>query len=131
MYSSFGELWEGFSKNLRPAFEESHSGFLFFGLVIGVLFLLPFLLLAAAFLGVPLFFWPSLLSISLILILRGVLTIRFRTSWLSWIAHPFGVALAILIALNSWRLCRSNSVSWKGRLYSGTTRCSIELPAAR
>jgi chlorobactene glucosyltransferase len=128
MYSSFGELWEGFSKNLRPAFEESHAGFLFFGLVIWSLFLLPFLLLAAALLGFPLLFWPALLGVSLILTLRGVLTIRFRTSWLSWIGHPFGITLAILIALNSWRLCFSNSVSWKGRLYAGTTRSSLELP---
>jgi chlorobactene glucosyltransferase len=128
MYSGFTDLWEGFSKNLRPVFEESHGGFLLFGLVIFSLFLLPFLLLAAAFLGFLSLLWPSLLAVALILLLRALLTIRFRTSWLSWVAHPFGIVLAILLSLNSWRLCRSNSVSWKGRLYSGTTRSSLELP---
>ena len=131
MYSGFSDLWEGFSKNLRPAFEESHLLFLLFGLVIWSLFLLPFLLHAAAFLGFPSLLGPSLLTVSLILVLRAILTLRFRTSWLGCIGHPFGVALAMLIAFNSWRLCRSNSVSWKGRLYSGTTRSSLELPAER
>ena len=128
MYSGLSDLWEGFSKNLRPVFEESHVGFLLFGAVIFSLFLLPFLLLAAAFLGFLSLLWLSLLAVALILLLRALLTIRFRTSWLSWVAHPFGIVMAILLSLNSWRLCRSNSVSWKGRFYSGTTRSSLELP---
>ena len=131
MYSSFTDLWEGFSKNLRPVFEESLVGFLLFGIVIFSLFLLPFLTLAAALLGFPSLYLAALLSVTLILMLRLILTIRFRTSWLSCICHPFGIVLAILISVNSWRLCRSNSVSWKGRFYSGTTRSSLELPSER
>jgi len=131
MYSSFTDLWEGFSKNLRPVFEESLVGFLLFGIVIFSLFLLPFLTLAAAPLGFPSLYLAALLSVTLILMLRLILTIRFRTSWLSCICHPFGIVLAILISVNSWRLCRSNSVSWKGRFYSGTTRSSLELPSER
>jgi len=130
MYSGLGDLWEGFSKNLRPVFEESHVLFLLFGITIGALFLLPFLLLAAVFSGFPQLLWPSLITVALILLLRGLLTIRFRTSWVGWVGHPVGIALAILIAINSWRLCRTNSISWKGRRYSGATRSSLELPPA-
>ena len=120
MYSGFGELWEGFSKNLRPVFEESYVAFLLFGVAVGGLFLLPFLLLS----------WSALfpvvgISILLIVLLRLVLTVRFRTSWIGFVFHPVGILLAMLIALNSWRLCRAKEIRWKGRLYPGATRSSL------
>ena len=122
MYSGFSDLWEGFSKNLRPVFEESHHLFLLFGLVVGSLFLLPFCLA-----------WEitpassaSLIAVGLVLLIRLILTIRFRTSWLGFIAHPFGIALALLIALNSWRLCMRRGIVWKGRVYSGATRSMLD-----
>jgi hypothetical protein len=120
MYSSFADLWEGFSKNLRPVFEESHVAFLLFGVVVSGLFLLPFFLLG----WVPLAqaAWSAIL---LIMVLRLMLTVRFRTSWFGLIAHPFGIAVALLIALNSWRLCRAKGIRWKGRLYAGATRSSL------
>lgn len=120
MYYGFVELWEGFSKNLRPVFEESHSAFLLFGVVVSGLFLFPFLLLG----WVPL--TPAAwIAILLIVLLRLMLTIRFRTSWIGCIAHPVGIAMALLIALNSSRLCHAKRVRWKGRLYPGVTRSSL------
>jgi hypothetical protein len=124
MYANFSQLWEGFSKNLRPAFEESQGGFIFFGVLFSLLFWWPFFLL-------PISCDPSLrhlllLAVMLIMLLRLLLTIRFRTSWLSMIAHPFAMALIFLIALNSWRLCLGDGVSWKGRTYSGATRSAWE-----
>ena len=117
MYSGFPELWEGFSKNLRPVFEESFAGFVLFGIVIGGLFLFPFVLLAISFVcqvvGIP-----ALIATLLIYSMRLILTIRFRTSWLGCFGHPAGMALALLIAINSWRLCLGKGVSWKGRNYS-------------
>jgi chlorobactene glucosyltransferase len=127
MYSDFGQLWEGFSKNLRPVFEESFAAFVLFGVVVGGLFLLPFLGLAVSAIF-PLHATGELCLLAVILILgmRLMLTLRFRTSWTGFIAHPFGVALAILIAINSWRLCRRGGVSWKGRTYSGATRSCLD-----
>ena len=120
MYAGFGELWEGFSKNLRPVFEESHVAFLLFGVAVGGLFLLPFLLLGWSALS------PAVgIAILLIVLLRLVLTIRFRTSWIGFVFHPAGILLAMLIALNSWRLCRAKEIRWKGRLYPGATRNSL------
>ena len=121
MYSGFARLWEGFSKNLRPVFEESHLSFMLFGVVIWGLFLMPFFLLLTGSRHDP----SVWLSVALVMVMRLMLTLRFRTSWLGFIAHPFGVAISLLIALNSWRLCLNRGIIWKGRVYSGTTRNSL------
>ena len=122
MYTGFPELWEGFSKNLRPVFEESRVGFVLFGVVIFSFFLLPFLLLM---LKGPLL-EAAMIAVLLIMGMRLMLTVRFRTSWLGFSTHPFAVILSLLIALNSWRLCRTSGVSWKGRNYSGKTRSLLD-----
>jgi chlorobactene glucosyltransferase len=124
MYKDFAGVWEGFSKNLRPVFEESHLSFILFGILIGGLFLLPFFLL----LPLPIPCTPALawIAVGLVMSTRLLLTLRFRTSWLGFIAHPFGITLALLIGLNSWRLCLRRVVVWKGRVYSGSTRSMID-----
>ena len=121
MYLGFSELWEGFSKNLRPVFEESFVGFVLSGVVIGGLFLLPFalLILSVAIQGIAI---PSLMAVFIIYGIRLMLTVRFRTSSLGFLAHPVGLALALLIAVNSWRLCLGGGVSWKGRTYPDSAR---------
>jgi chlorobactene glucosyltransferase len=119
MYSDFAGVWEGFSKNLRPVFEESHHAFMLFGIVIFTLFLLPFLLLGSGICAA----W---IAVGLILLTRLVLTRRFRTSWFGFAAHPVAVTLALLIALNSWRLCLRRGIVWKGRVYSGATRSLLD-----
>jgi len=124
MYSGLPELWEGFSKNLRPVFEESPASFILFGLVVGGLFLLPFYLLVPV-MGDDVL-WSAGIAVALILGMRLLLTLRFRTSWLGLIAHPFGVGLALLIALNSWRLCLRREIVWKGRVYPGVTRSLLD-----
>ena len=119
MYTDFEGVWEGFSKNLRPVFEESHHAFLLFGIVVFSLFLLPFLLLGRGW-------WAAWIAAGLILLMRFLLTIRFRTSWLGLAAHPAAVLLALLVALNSWRLCLRRGIVWKGRVYSGATRSMLD-----
>ena len=122
MYNGFAGVWEGFSKNMRPVFEESHIGFALFGVVVFTLFLLPFLLLPVNG-PTSVAAW---IAVMLIAALRLLLTYRFRTSWLGFIAHPFAVILSLMIALNSWRLCQGTGVSWKGRTYSGKTRSQLD-----
>jgi chlorobactene glucosyltransferase len=118
MYTDFEGVWEGFSKNLRPVFEESPHSFLLFGVVIFGLFLLPFLI------------WPWIpsagIAVGLILMNRFFLTLRFRTSWFGFVAHPLAILLALLVALNSWRLCLRRGIVWKGRVYSGATRSVLD-----
>jgi hypothetical protein len=61
--------------------------------------------------------WELCLLIGLILLLRVSITIRYRTSWISVLFHPFGYLLALAIALNSLRRSLGKGVTWKGRLY--------------
>jgi hypothetical protein len=114
MYRSLGETWEGFTKNMRPAFEDKLGGFLLVGATQFVCFFAPF---------VAIFLCPRatrplvLAEIALIYAIRILLTARFRTSWLGCLLHPIGHALCLAIGLNSWRRSVGGGVSWKGRTY--------------
>ena len=114
MYSSFAGVWEGFTKNVRPAFENSLAVFLLVGLIQFCCFLLPFV-----WIFVPGSLWRfAACEVGLVYLIRLILTIRFRTSWFGFVFHPFGQLLAMLIALNSWRHSAGDGVTWKGRVYS-------------
>jgi hypothetical protein len=113
MYQSFAETWEGFTKNMRAAFEDSLAGFLFIGATQCCGFLLPFY-----------FAWREhsvralvVAQIAVIYLIRVVLTVRFRTSWLGCLLHPCSELLSLAIGLNSWRRMASKGVQWKGRIY--------------
>lgn len=116
MYRSFGETWEGFTKNMRAAFEDSLAGFLFIGTAHCCGFLLPFFFLFA----VPAARSLIVAQIAVIFLIRLILTVRFRTSWLSCLLHPIGEMLALGIGLNSWRRLASKGVQWKGRTYQAS-----------
>jgi chlorobactene glucosyltransferase len=113
MYERFRDVWEGFTKNLRPAFEDSLALFLAVGAVQFACFFLPCVLVF--FLCAQ---WRLVAGqVALIYLIRLILTLRFRTSWFGFVFHPVGHALAMLIALNSWRRVASGGVTWKGRNY--------------
>jgi chlorobactene glucosyltransferase len=116
MYQSFSDLWEGFTKNLWPLFENDFVAFTI--LVLGqiIIFAMPF------FVAPWLISWELWLLLSLILLLRLLVTLRYRTSWISIVFHPFGYLLALAIALNSLRRSLGKGVTWKGRLYQVTGR---------
>jgi chlorobactene glucosyltransferase len=113
MYRSFSQVWEGFSKNLRPVFEDSLATFLGVGILQFLLYVLPWGLIFFADATRP---WV-LYEMAMVLGIRGVLAARFQTSWLGVALHPLGYLLAIAIGLNSWRLSVTRGVSWKGRVY--------------
>jgi hypothetical protein len=116
MYSSFGEVWEGFSKNLRPAFEERAGGFVFVGAMQVCAWLLPCVFIFTEW-GTR--HWPLVAAqVATIYAVRVVLTARFQTSWLSCFLHPIAQVFGLLIGLNSWRLAGRRGVTWKGRRYA-------------
>lgn len=115
MYRGFREVWEGFSKNLRPVFGGNGLAFVASGLVQFAVFIAPFF-----FALLP---WPgqawAVAQVCLLAGIRLVLVLRFRTSWLGALAHPFAHLLALAIAINSWRWSARGKILWKGREYAG------------
>ena len=121
MYTSFPEVWEGFTKNLRAAFAESAFSFWMFGALQAVGLVLPFVW--ACLPGVNgRWWWLPVGQVAWIYGLRLALAARFRTSWLGVWLHPVGQALSLVIGLNSWRLSAQKGVTWKGRTYRMNTR---------
>ncbi len=113
MYRSFPEVWEGFTKNMRAAFEDSFAAFFAVGAMQFGGFLLPFFLVWLPSPARPL----VLMQVGVIYLIRIILTLRYRTSWIGCVLHPFGEALGLAIGLNSWRRLGKKGVSWKGRIY--------------
>ena len=116
MYTSFAEVWEGFTKNLRAAFAESSFSFWLFGALQTCGLLLPFVFAFLPGLNGR-WWWIPVAQVAWVYGLRLVLTARFRTSWLGAFLHPVGQGLSLLIGLNSWRLSTQKGVTWKGRTY--------------
>ena len=114
MYRSFGETWEGFTKNVRAAFDDQGITFWVFGGCQVACFFWPFI---AIFLVPPPLRPVVGMQIAIIFFIRFLLAARFRTSRLGALLHPLGVLLMMLIGLNSWRLSRGRGVVWKGRTY--------------
>lgn len=114
MYHSFAETWEGFTKNVRAAFDDQRVMFWVFGCAQAAFFFWPFV---AIFLVPAPLRWVVGSQIALIFIIRFLLAAHFRTSRFGALLHPVGVLLLMLIGLNSWRLSRGRGVVWKGRTY--------------
>ena len=114
MYHSFAETWEGFTKNVRAAFDDRGITFWVFGGFQAAFFFGPFV---AIFFVPPSLRWVVGLQIAIIFFIRFLLAARFRTSRFGALLHPLGVLLLMLIGLNSWRLSRGRGVVWKGRRY--------------
>lgn len=112
MYRSFREVCDGFTKNARAAFEDSLATWYIVGALQFTAFFLPFVLI----------FFPSqfrlaLAEVLLIYMLRAIMTLRMRTSWVGCLLHPIGHLLAMAIAIRSWISTAGSGVQWKGRTY--------------
>ena len=121
MYASFGDIWEGFSKNLFAGFRYSVAAMtavILFSLVTSVV---PFILLAlyALATSAPV---PAVILVQaqtgIILLIRLLFAGRFRMNLFSIPLHPLAVLVFLTIAVNSciWVLAGGGS-RWKGRRY--------------
>lgn len=116
MYDSLGGIWEGFKKNIFPAFSSTFSFWLFLGFH-GVFFLLPFVILPWLVMGYW-HLWPLGASAICVLLMRAVQARRFRYPIWSVPVHPLAELMLIAIGLSSWWNCKAGrGVSWKGRVY--------------
>ncbi|NBU68178.1 MAG: glycosyltransferase [Verrucomicrobia bacterium] len=113
MYENFPDLWNGFTKNLYPAFDGRFFAFVFFQLFQLSVFFAPFVLL----LWFPrdMFLW---FMIMMILCLRLAVAGRFRQSRLGALLHPLGQFLVLAIAANSWFQTIRRRLPWRGRHYA-------------
>ena len=113
MYDNFRDLWDGFTKNLYPAFDGRWAAFAFFQIFQTVVLLAPFVLL-------PFFPHDPILWVetAVILSLRLSMAHRFRQSWLGAVFHPFGMLLVLAISANSWLQTIRRRLPWRGRHYA-------------
>ncbi len=109
MYASSLEAFEGYAKNVYPAFGASRVAFFAATLFNLVLYLLPWLLLP---------FWDlAWLVIICSMLPRVISDIRNRYDPLYTVLHPLSIAVWALIGLESLRRFRAGKVTWKGREY--------------
>ncbi len=125
MYRSAGDVWNGFAKNADEGMASTTAIVPWTLLLLGGQVLPALLVLGLLFermiggVGMP--DGKVLAAASVACILgwgtRGVLTVRFRQSWLGAVFHPVGIAL--VVAIQWWSLAvrlRGRAVAWKGRV---------------
>lgn len=118
MYTSFGEIWEGFSKNLYEGLGERSVLLLGVITVYGMAFIAPYVALAAGLAGAPGALLPGLVGVGLNLAVRVLLAARWGHRLWSVLLHPLAVLVLIGIAVNSWRWSRRGTIHWRGRTYA-------------
>jgi hypothetical protein len=123
MYRTFGQMWEGWTKNLALLFPNPRG--------LALRRTIEFLLIASCVVGLIVsardhdfmgMAGNGLIAISILsFFFRRILRAHF--DWLSNILAIFGIPLFTILLLNSHICHRKGSVRWKGRLY-GTTAAS-------
>lgn len=120
MYRDFGEVWEGFSKNIFAGFNYSLMGWFAMLIFLAAVYVLPPSLLIADLLrrrAVWDWFYPAVETF-LVIAMRILLAFRFRLGILSSFFHPLGMACLLVIAVNSARcILAGKGALWKGRTY--------------
>ena len=116
-YKNLKEIWNGFSKNAFGAIGGSLPTLLTFLFINILVFILPYYLLWEGIFKGHSINLP-LLQVLLISLIRGIISLRFRTNFLMIFLHPVSMIFGIVIALNSARIALLKKVvEWKGRFY--------------
>ncbi len=119
MYAGWGELVQGFTKNLRPAVGGGDVAFCLFHLLLFVCLSLPwFLVPILAVIGRGLELCLVVSAVCGTLVLRGCMAWRFRGTWDSVVAHPIAHLFLMGIAARSMVRAAGAGVEWKGRVYA-------------
>ena len=120
MYTSFSEIWEGWTKNLFAGLRYSWKN-----LIITILFTFAFSSLGITFIGLYLLglvtqqawlLWGGVLTI-LPISIRIVMDIRRRQNPLFAFTHPFANLIVCILLCNSALRSTRGTVQWKGRTY--------------
>ena len=108
MYTSWREVWAGFSKNIYSGVGHPALMVLVLALYVGA-FLLPWLLLVVGW-WVPALLPAALVGVAANILQRAVLALRHEHPVASVVLHPLGIAALLAIALNSWRWARRGTI---------------------
>ena len=120
MYTSFSEIWEGWTKNLFAGLRYS-----WFNLIVTILFTFAFSSLGITLLGLYLsgvvglkacFIWGMILTI-LPISIRIIMDIRRKQNPIFALTHPFANLIVCVLLFNSALRSTRGTVQWKGRIY--------------
>lgn len=111
MYQSFGEVWNGFSKNLFGLVRYKTLSLFVLTLILFTMCVLPY---------ITVWFEPftklSVIAISINVVMRVVLALKYKHAFFtSVVLHPLGVLATLLIGINSFYQVKRGRLEWKGR----------------
>ncbi len=116
-YTSFKQVWSGFSKNSFQAIGGSPHFLFGISLACYFLFIYPYISLGSAILAHQSISLP-LLQVVVISLIKIAMASRFKTSVLYGLLHPIMIIFILLILFNSFRLSLfGKKFEWKERLY--------------
>ncbi|HLL85192.1 MAG TPA: glycosyltransferase family 2 protein [Longimicrobium sp.] len=118
MYRGASEVWRGFSKNLAEGVGGTAAGVLGVIALYGIVFVAPYVGLAAALLGARPILAPSLAGVAANVLIRIALALRLRQPVDGILLHPLAVVGLMGIAVNSFRWSRRGDIRWRGRRYA-------------
>jgi len=121
MYSGIKDIFLGFKKNISSGLGNSLILIVIIEIIFALLFLLPFFEIVFHLFQneSSLFIFYLLLSeIIVIYIMRYLLFVKFKQSFISLLLHPFGIlVLMILLVCSYWESNIKKEVVWKNRKY--------------
>ena len=125
MYHSIREVYQGFSKNLFPAFGYNIPVFILFWLWLLLVFLAPLALLTAWAIGAPIPLSIRTLASAAVassLLLWGLTHWQFRFPLYLSLFYPAIIIAGTTIAAHSLMLTVKKETTWKGRTLRGCQR---------
>ncbi|UZJ42711.1 glycosyltransferase [Prosthecochloris sp. SCSIO W1101] len=122
MYRTFGEVWQGFSKNLFAGLGYHSFGLFFLMLVTALVYIVPYGFVIASATAADfsiVYFWLPFLQVCIALLCRLLIAGRFRQPITGALLHVFSQVVLLGIAVNSFYLVKfGNGSRWKGRRYN-------------
>lgn len=130
MYKNLDQVKKGYSKVLFAAFDYNFYNFSLAFIMIGVLFLMPFIFLPLA----VLLEWPQelvnilIMQVLTIFLMKIIYAVRFKTKGVDILLHPVSIIYLLSIACLSFYKCRFGAgLFWKDRTYDVTDEQDLKL----
>jgi chlorobactene glucosyltransferase len=113
MYRNWKEVWNGFSKNLYGLTGYHAMAFISLLFIMFLAYILPYVLLV-----IPELAAPAGLAVGFNLMIRTILSLKYKDPWITVLLHPVAILLTILIGIHSMLIHGKDTLVWKGRKIS-------------